>query len=77
MRQFVVNALAFQVVLGRNTGISQMLKDLRYDVATQPLQGLEKLPMVAMSLPLPSFRPSGRPAAHRDPLSGVSGLSNW
>ena len=29
VRQFVVNALAFQIVLGRNTGISQMLKDLQ------------------------------------------------
>jgi hypothetical protein len=74
VRQFVVNALAFQVVLGRNTGISQILKDLRYEVAAQPLQGLEKLPMIAMSLPLPSFRPPDDLLLTAIRLSGVSGF---
>ena len=74
VRQFVVNALAFQIVLGRNTGISQMLKDLRYEVSVQPLQGLEKLPVVTMALPLPLVPSPGRPAAHRDPSFRRSGL---
>jgi hypothetical protein len=74
VRQFVVNALAFQVVLGRNPGISQILKDLRYDVSTQPLQGLEKLPMVSMSLPLPSFRPPDDLLLTAIRLSGVAGF---
>lgn len=74
VRQFVVNALAFQIVLGRNTGISQMLKDLRYDVSVQPLQGLEKLPVVTMALPLPSFRPPDDLLLTAIRLSGVAGF---
>jgi hypothetical protein len=74
VRQFVVNALAFQIVLGRATGISQMLKDLRYDIDVQPLQGLEKLPMVTMTLPLPSFRPPDDLLLTAIRLSGVAGF---
>jgi hypothetical protein len=62
------------VVLGRNPGVAQILKDLRYDVAVQPLEGLEKLPMVTLALPLPSFRPPDDLLLTAIRLSGVAGF---
>src|SRR5579863_3472201 len=58
VRQFVVNALAFQVTLGRTPGALHIIKDLRYDVRAQALPGLEGLPLMTFSVPLPSFRPA-------------------
>jgi hypothetical protein len=71
IRQFVVSALAFQVVLARNAGVSQLLKDLRYEIATQALSGLEKLPLAVFSVQLPSFRPPDELLLTATRLSGV------
>jgi hypothetical protein len=57
VKQFVVNALAFQAVLARNGSVSQLLGDLRYEITVAALPGLDKLPMVNFSVPIPSFRP--------------------
>ncbi len=70
-RQFVVNALAFQVVLGRSPGAALLIKDLRYDVRTQALPGLEGLPLMTFNLQLPSFRPSDDLLLTATRLSGV------
>jgi hypothetical protein len=75
VRQFVVNALAFQVVIGRNPGVAQILRDLRYDLAVQPLQGLEKLPVATLTVPIPSFRPPDDLLLTAIRLSGVSGFN--
>ena len=71
VRQFVVNALAFQVVLGRNASASQMLGDLRYEISVAALPGLDKLPMVNISVQLPSFRPPDDLLLTAVRLSGV------
>ena len=71
VRQFVINALAFQVVLARNAGVSQLIDDLRYEISTQALPGLEKLPLAVFRIPLPSFRPSDELLLTATRLSGV------
>ena len=71
VRQFVVNALAFQVMLSRNTGAALLLKDLRYDIRTEDLPGLEGLPLLTLSVPLPSFRPADDLLLTATRLSGV------
>jgi hypothetical protein len=71
VRQFVVNALAFQVTLGRTPGAAHLIKDLRYDVRTQTLPGLEGLPLMTFSVQLPSFRPADDLLLTATRLSGV------
>jgi hypothetical protein len=70
-RQFVVNALAFQVVLGRNPSVLQMLKDLRWEIGTSNLPGLESLPLLTFGIRLPSFRPADDLLDTAIRLSGV------
>jgi len=71
IRQFVVNALAFQVVLARNTAVAHLLRDLRYAVSTEALPGLEKLPLAVFRFDLPSFRPPDELLLTATRLSGV------
>jgi hypothetical protein len=71
VRQFVVNALAFQVILGRSPGAAHLIQDLRYDIRTQALPGLEGLPLVTFSLQVPSFRPADDLLLTAARLSGV------
>jgi hypothetical protein len=71
VRQFVVNALAFQVVLGRSAGAAHLLKDLRYQIGVETLPGLEGLPLTIFSLQVPSFRPSDDLLLTAIRLSGV------
>jgi hypothetical protein len=71
VRQFVVNALAFQVTLGRSPGAMHLIQDLRYEVRTQALPGLEGLPLMTFSVPLSSFRPADDLLLTATRLSGV------
>jgi hypothetical protein len=71
VRQFVVNALAFQVTLGRSPGAAHLIKDLRYEIHTQALPGLEGLPLMTLSVQLPSFRPADDLLLTATRLSGV------
>lgn len=71
VRQFVVNALAFQVTLGRSPGTAHVIKDLRYEIRTQALPGLEGLPLMTFGVPLPSFRPADDLLLTATRLSGV------
>jgi hypothetical protein len=71
LRQAVVNALAFQVVLSRNSGMAQVLKDLRYNIGVHGLPGLERLPLTVFSVELPSFRPADDLLLTAVRLSGV------
>ena len=72
VRQFVVNALAFQVVLARSAGASLLMKDLRYQVDVQSLPGLEGIPLTVVSIQLPSFRPPDDLLLTAIRLSGVA-----
>lgn len=71
VRQFVVNALAFQVTLGRSPGAMRLIQDLRYEMGAQALPGLEGLPLMTFSVPLPSFRPADDLLLTATRLSGV------
>jgi hypothetical protein len=68
---FVINALAFQLVLGRSPSVGQLLRDLRYEITLQALPGLEKLPLLTCGVPLPSFRPCDDLLLTAIRLSGV------
>jgi hypothetical protein len=71
VRNFIVNSIAFQLVLSRKALLMQLLKDLRYDVTVQPLPGLGKLPMVVFDVQLASFRPADDLLLTAVRLSGV------
>lgn len=71
VRQFVINALAFQVTLGRSPGAMQLIRDLRYDVHSQGLPGVDGLPLLTLGVPLPSFRPADELLLTATRLSGV------
>jgi hypothetical protein len=71
VRQFVINALTFNVVLGRNPALVQLLKDLRWEVEEVALPGFEKLKVTAFRMALPSFRPQDELLLTAVRLSGV------
>ncbi|MBZ5619540.1 MAG: hypothetical protein LAQ69_12575 [Acidobacteriia bacterium] len=71
VRQFVVNALAFQTTLGRSPGAAHLINDLRYEIRTQALPGLDGLPLMTLSVQLPSFRPADDLLLTATRLSGV------
>lgn len=58
LRQFIVNALVLQLILGRTPGIVQLFKDLRYDIATETPPELKGLPVLTITSCLTSFRPA-------------------
>jgi hypothetical protein len=58
VRQFVVNALVMQAVLGKFPGITQLLTDLRYEIQTEKSPALGELPLVTLRSCIPSFRPA-------------------
>jgi hypothetical protein len=71
VRQFVVNALAFQIVLARSAAATQLLADLRWQTSVAVLPGIEKLPLATFSIALPSFRPADELLLTATRLSGV------
>ncbi len=71
MQRFVVNALAFQVVLERSATLAQLLNDLRYETSAHPVPGLERLQMAVLGVPVPSFRPADDLLLTAVRLSGV------
>jgi hypothetical protein len=72
VRQFVVNALAMHLLLGKFPGLVQLLGDLRYEVQTgAAAPGLGTLPLVTLSACVPSFRPSDDLILAATRLSGV------
>jgi hypothetical protein len=71
VRQFVVNAIVVQLVLAKFSGITQLLRDLRYEVELEKCQGLGDLPLVTIRSSLPSFRPSDGIIIAATRLSGV------
>jgi hypothetical protein len=71
VQNFLTNSLAFQIVLSRKPLLTQLLKDLRYDISVEPLPGLGKLPMVIFNVQLASFRPADELLLTAVRLSGV------
>lgn len=56
-RQFAVNALVMEFLIAKTPGLVRLFADLRYDVKTQALPDLPKLPLTTVTSCLPSFRP--------------------
>ena len=71
LRQFVVNALAAQLVVSRFPGIAQLCSDLRYDLKPATSSELPKLPLVTITSCLPSFRPADDLILAATAFSGV------
>ncbi len=71
MRQFVVNALAAEIVIERAAGAQGLLQDLRYMLSQETPPGLGKLPMVVVKSPLSSFRPEDKLILSATRFSGV------
>jgi hypothetical protein len=71
VRNFIVNSIALQLLLSRKALVTQLLKDLRYDITVEPLPGLGKLPMVLFNVQLASFRPADELLLTAVRLSGV------
>ena len=58
LRQFVVNALAIQVVLARTPGLAGLIGDLRYETQSESDPSFGKLKLLTLSAPIRSFRPA-------------------
>jgi len=71
LRQFVVNALVLQLVTARFPGVTQLFADLRYDLKAAVSAELPKLPLMAVSSCLPSFRPADDLILAATAFSGV------
>lgn len=71
LRQFVVNALAMQLVVSRFPGLTQLFSDLRYELKTATSNELPKVPLVTMTSCLPSFRPADDLILAATAFSGV------
>lgn len=71
LRQFVVNALALQVILNRNPGVVKLFQDLRYELKCEKSPELKGLPIVTITSSLTSFRPADDLIAAATAFSGV------
>jgi hypothetical protein len=71
IRQFVINALAVDLVLSKFPGIGQLLKDLRYDLRVDKHPELGNLQVVTINATLRSFCPSDEIILSAIRLSGV------
>jgi hypothetical protein len=70
-RQFLLGALALQLLLETFPEIRDVLTDLRYEVALEKRPGLGDLSLVTLRAPLPAFRPADDLIANATRLSGV------
>ena len=71
VRSFVVHALAIDLVLSRNEGVSRILTDLRYAVSTEYSSEFGKLPLTTLHAPLRSFLPADKLVLSSTRFSGV------
>lgn len=71
IRQFLVSALALNLLFEKNPGLVQLLADLRYRVQAETAPGLGALLMTTIAAPISSFRPSDELILSSTRLSGV------
>ena len=71
LRRFVHYALVMQIVIKGHPKLTQLLKDLRYDVAFDQLPGLGALPLTTVHACLSSFRPADDLLVMATRFSGV------
>jgi hypothetical protein len=70
-KQFLVSALALQLLIETFPEIRGLLAELRYEVSLEKRPALGDLPLVTLHAPLPTFRPSDDLIARATRLSGV------
>ena len=70
-KQFLLNALALEQLLGAFPEIGELLRELRYEVAIEKRPALGELPLVTLTSALPAFRPSDDVIATAVRFSGV------
>jgi len=71
IRQFVVNALVTQLMINHTPGLAPLFADLRYQLQTDSVPDLPKLPLTVITAGLPSFRPSDDLILSATNFSGV------
>jgi len=71
LRQFVVNALVLQLVVNRNSGLSQLFADLRYELKPETPADLRGLSVLTLTSCLTSFRPADDLIQAATAFSGV------
>ena len=71
LRQFAVNALVLQLILNRNSGLTQLFHDLRYELKIESPADLKGLPVVTVTSFLASFRPADDLIQAATAFSGV------
>jgi hypothetical protein len=71
VRQFVVNALVTQLAISHAAGLAALFGDLRYQLQTDYVPDLPKLPLTTIAFGLPSFRPADDLILSATTFSGV------
>jgi hypothetical protein len=70
-KQFLLNALALELLLETFPEISELFRELRYEVAIEKRAHLGELPLVTLRSALPAFRPADDLIAKATQFSGV------
>ena len=71
MKQSLIDHLTLVIFLKRFPALSQLLRDLRYEVEIRNLEDLGGLPVVVLKVPLESFLPSDDFILEVTQLSGI------
>ncbi len=71
MRQSIINHIAMVILLEQFPALTQLLKDLRYEVEIKKLPGLGNLPVVILTAPLTTFLPPDKFIVEVTQLSGI------
>ena len=69
--QFLVGALALQILLEAHPAIGRLLHDLRFEVITEPAEGAGGVPLTSLRAAVPSHRPADDLIQRSVQLSGV------
>lgn len=71
VQHFVIHALAMNLVLARNPGVSRILTDLRFDLTSEFSSEFGKLPLTTLQAPLHAFLPEDKLVLSSTRFSGV------
>jgi hypothetical protein len=70
-QRFVLLAILLNMVVQKTPRVTQLMKALRFELASTPCEELHGLPLVTVSFALPSFRPDDSLIMKTTSLSGV------
>ena len=71
LKQFALNALVMKQLMDRNPALGRLLEALRLRVSIVESPETGKLPLVKVTAPIPTFRPSDRVILSATRLSGI------